>query len=77
MDRGGICKVDNVLPIRHLWFGSYTYTNCAVIYNVYWDVLLMRDVIYFIYLTDEGNNGLWGSVFSVPDVDNTYSVLSV
>ena len=33
-----ICEVDDVFPPNGLWFGSDTYTNCAVTYNLNLDV---------------------------------------
>ena len=31
-------EVDNVFAPDDLWFGSISYTNCAVLYNSYLDV---------------------------------------
>ena len=39
------CEVDNVFLTDDLWFGSDTYTNCAVLYKLYLDVLMMGYVI--------------------------------
>ena len=39
------CEVDNVFSPDDLWFGSNTYTNWAVLYNLYLDVKMMGYVI--------------------------------
>ena len=47
--------MDNVFPPDDLWFGSYTYTNYAVLYDLYLDVLM-----WFVYrcLNDGERDGL-------------------
>ena len=46
------CEMGNMFPPDALWFGSDTYTNLAVLYNLYLDVKMMG----FVYrcLTDGG-----------------------
>ena len=39
------CGVEEAFSPDDPWFGSDTYTNCAMIYNSYFDVWLMGYVI--------------------------------
>ena len=52
------CEVDNVFTPDDLWFGSHTYTNGAVLHNLYSDVEMMGYVICIHMPYWWGRNGL-------------------